>query len=111
MKTPMPEGGVWNNNFGVKYDDLKDRWNLLPIRAIRKVVGVLTYGARKYSDHNWSKVPNGYERYYSAALRHIAARAEGEKLDPETKLPHLAHAICCLIFIMELDEGEVQSGK
>lgn len=27
-----------------------------------------------------------------------------ERLDPESGLPHLAHAACCLLFALELDE-------
>ena len=28
----------------------------------------------------------------------------GEQLDPESKLPHLAHAVCCLLFILWFEE-------
>lgn len=86
---------------GVKYDSEKPRWDLLPIEPIEQVVGVLTYGAKKYDDENWRKVANQRSRYYAAALRHIVAWWKGEKLDPESGYHHLAHAMCCLIFLME----------
>jgi hypothetical protein len=86
---------------GVKYDNDKPRWDLLPMGPVEEVVKVLTYGARKYDDENWRKVDNQRSRYYAAAMRHIVAWWRGEKLDPETGYSHLAHAMCCLIFLME----------
>ena len=85
---------------GVKYDGQKPRWDLLHWPCINEVVKVLTVGALKYDDHNWQHVTNLRLRYFSAAQRHIVAWWEGEVLDPETGLHHLAHAICCLMFCM-----------
>ena len=50
---------------------------------------------------NWKKVPDRENRYVAAAFRHLVAHRLGERLDPETGEPHLAHAICCLTFILE----------
>lgn len=83
---------------GVKYDTGKDRWDLLPLKPLRYVVKVLTKGVKKYAPDNWKKVKNSKERYYSAMMRHIVSHKNEEWLDKETKLPHLAHALCCLIF-------------
>ncbi len=94
---------------GVKYDDGKLRWELLPIAPIEEVVKVLTYGAKKYDDENWRKVSNQRSRYYAAALRHIVAWWKGEKIDPESGCSHLAHAICCLVFLMEGANNENNS--
>lgn len=85
---------------GIKYDKQKDRWDLLPVEPMRQVVKVLTHGATKYAPDNWKKVEPYRDRYYAACLRHITAWRVGERMDPETKLPHLAHAVCCLIFIL-----------
>ena len=68
---------------------------------------MLTYGAVKYSAHNWRKVDNK-RRYYSAALRHIFACLKGELYDPDTQEHHLAHAICCLAFLLELDAEDAE---
>jgi hypothetical protein len=35
--------------------------------------------------------------------RHIWAWKEGEQNDPETGRHHLAHAMCCLMFLYEHD--------
>jgi hypothetical protein len=88
---------------GVKGDDGKDRWDLLPWEQVRDVVKVLTFGAKKYSPDNWQKVPDGRNRYFSAAFRHILAAHGGEKLDPESGLSHWAHAVCCILFAAWFD--------
>ena len=89
---------------GRKDDQAKLRYDLMPLDAERSVVEVLTYGARKYSPENWWKVPDLKTRYHAAARRHIAAWAGGEQLDPESRLPHLAHAMCCLLFVLQIEE-------
>lgn len=91
---------------GLKYDDGKLRWDLLPYDLIEEVVKVLTYGAKKYDDNNWQLVNNAEDRYFAAAIRHIVAWKKGEKYDKETGINHLAHAICNLLFLMYFDKGE-----
>ena len=86
---------------GVEHDTGKPDWSLLPLDATEKVVEVLTHGAEKYSRDNWKEVPNAENRYYSAMMRHVVSFRRGEYLDPESGLPHLAHAICCLLFLLE----------
>jgi hypothetical protein len=91
---------------GKKHDQQKDNWALLPLGPLRDVVKVLTKGAEKYSPGNWQKVPDARNRYYSAAMRHLTAWFEGERLDPEWSFPHLAHATCCLLFLAWFDVQE-----
>ena len=91
---------------GRKDDDGKPRWDLLPFKALSSVVDVLTYGARKYGPGNWRKVPRARSRYLAAAFRHLVAACRGEACDRESGLPHLAHAACCLLFLIELEDGE-----
>lgn len=89
---------------GVKGDAHKPRFELLPPHALETVASVLAHGAAKYSDDNWRRVEGGYGRYIAAALRHVYARMKGERLDPESGMPHLAHAVCSVLFAMELDK-------
>ena len=91
---------------GRKYDSEKPKLHLLPPKAVIEVGKVLTFGAAKYDPENWKKVPDLQNRYTSAALRHIFAHMDGEELDPETKLSHLAHAMCCLLFKLEIELEE-----
>ncbi len=88
---------------GVKFDQDKPQWTLVPFKALDEVVKVLTIGAKKYAPDNWKKVPNARQRYIDAAFRHMSAYAAGEKLDDETGKSHLAHAVCCLLFLLAFD--------
>ena len=85
---------------GAKHDGGKLRYSLLPKGTITEVLKVLEFGAKKYAPDNWMKVDNARTRYYDAALRHITAWHEGEKFDQETGVSHIAHALCCLHFLM-----------
>ena len=87
---------------GRKDDDGKDRWDLLPWRAVEAVVKVLTFGARKYAPNNWRLVEEPQERYWAALQRHLSAWRQGEWLDADSQLPHLACAACCLVFLLTL---------
>lgn len=92
---------------GRKDDAGKPRWSLIPDRGLEEVVKVLTYGARKYGDDNWREVEDGPRRYYDAAMRHLMAYRQGHWTDDESGLPHLAHAVASLLFIMALErEGQ-----
>lgn len=86
---------------GRKNDFGKPQWGLLLrdlVQEVADVVAVLTFGAKKYRARNWQLVTEGPERYLDALDRHMAAIAQGQWLDPETKLPHYAHALCSLFF-------------
>lgn len=93
---------------GMKHDQSKPRYSLIPAGALEAIVGVLEYGATKYAPDNWKHVENARERYYNASMRHIQSWWTGEQNDPETGLPHLAHAVCSLMFLMALkgEQGE-----
>ena len=90
---------------GRKFDGGKLQYGLVPPLALRETVKVLTFGAEKYEIDNWKNVPDSHRRYFDAAQRHLWAYKEGEITDPESGVNHLAHAICCIMFILDLDEG------
>jgi hypothetical protein len=93
---------------GVKNDSEKPRWELLPLATVEDMVKVLTYGAKKYAPDNWKHV-RPKERYLAAALRHLTAWQHGEVIDPESNLPHLAHALCSILFLHYLDSEKENS--
>ena len=76
---------------GMKFDSIKPRAYLLPPKALLEVSKVLTVGAEKFDEENWRKLDNHQNRYTGAALRHLFAHMDGEELDPETNLSHIAH--------------------
>lgn len=88
---------------GRKFDGNKLEYGLLPPYALEETVRVLTFGAQKYERDNWKKVPDSKRRYFDALQRHVWAWKQGEQIDPESGLHHLAHAMCCLMFLYEHD--------
>lgn len=93
---------------GKKSDDGKPRLSLLPWRAVQQIVAVLEFGAAKYGADNWQHVPNARQRYFDAAMRHLLAWWDGERLDAESGLPHLAHAGCCILFLLWSDKDATE---
>ena len=89
------------NMEGIKYDDSKPDYSLIPPRALHDLVKVLTFGAKKYDRHNWKKVENAEQRYFAAAQRHLWAVLRGETHDPESGEHHYAHALCCIMYLLE----------
>jgi len=85
----------------MKFDSEKLMYELIPTSSTKALAEVLTYGARKYKPENWRK--GELERYVGATMRHFEAWRAGEKLDPESGLPHLAHLITNVAFLIELD--------
>lgn len=97
---------------GMKFDGQKPRWSLFPTRVIQAIIGVLEYGAKKYAPENWRLVPEARKRYYDAAMRHTHDWWLGEDIDPESGHHHLAHALCCLVFLLALDlEAQSERSK
>lgn len=85
---------------GTKYDSGKDRYDLIDPEVEQELARVLTYGAIEYDDDNWRKVPEPQKRYYAALRRHIEKWRMGESVDPQSGMPHLAHAYACLHFLL-----------
>lgn len=93
---------------GKKDDGGKTRFDLVPPFAMRELAEVLTIGAKKYGEENWRQVKGRRQRYFAACMRHLWAWWMGEGYDPETNRSHLAHAMCCLAFLLEDDLGGTQ---
>lgn len=91
---------------GVKHDAGKPRFSLVPWAAMKAVVRVLEYGAREYGAWNWEVVEDQRTRYFDAAHRHLLAWWDGERSDKNTGESHLAHAICCCLFLLAVDLRE-----
>jgi hypothetical protein len=85
-----------------------ERMSQLPKAGLDALARVFAFGAGKYEPHNWRK---GYEwsKGRDAAVRHLLADIDGETYDPESGLPHLAHAgfhiLTGLTWLAEQGEG------
>ena len=89
-------------NEAIKQDAEKVRYDLLSPIALEQIAAVLTFGAKKYKDHNW-RGGLKWSRLLRAALGHILAYLRGEDKDPESGISHLAHAGCCIMFLLEYE--------
>lgn len=100
LGVPKAENGtVAVDGGGLRYNEGKLRYDLLPTDATQELVKVLTHGAKKYAARNWERgqlwsVP------YASLMRHLNAWHAGEDTDPESGLLHLAHAACNVAFLL-----------
>ena len=106
---PYPDGDpryFETSPVGQKHDASKPRYSLLPTGSVERVIDVLEFGATKYAPNNWQHVSDARTRYYDATMRHLSAWWQGEKYDAESGLHHLAHAACCILFLLWFERVE-----
>ena len=89
---------------GMKFDSNKLDYTLVPWEGMEEIVKVLEFGAKKYARDNWKHVENADTRYLAAAFRHLVQYNNGELTDSETGVSHLAHAGCCILFLLALEK-------
>lgn len=87
------------NALGLRYNNDKPRHSLIDPYALNELAKVLTFGAKKYKEHNWR---NGLSisETLDSLLRHVEAFNSGEDFDSESTLHHIAHAMCNCMFIL-----------
>lgn len=91
-------------NGAKKYDEDKSiMGELLKFKGFGAVSAVLTFGAKKYGRSNWTKL-HAQDRLLDAAIGHMYSHVQGEEFDKESGLPHIAHAVCSLLFLLEHSE-------
>lgn len=88
-----------------KFDSGKLEYDMFPDNVLQDVVKIMMYGAytKGYEKDNWKKCTD-INRYYNALRRHTEAWKAGEYYDVESGQPHLAHALCNLVFMHYLEE-------
>lgn len=79
--------------------------HLFPMTATIYGTLALLDGALKYGRANWRAAGVRASIYYDACLRHISRWFEGEDLDVDSGLPHLAHALACLVILIDAKEA------
>ena len=92
------------DNTKLKKGEGKTRWTALPFKQVEEVVKVLMFGDAKYSPGNWKTL--NPEPYKDAAMRHLISYISGDKKDSESGFSHLAHLICCALFMMWFDDND-----
>ena len=68
----------------------------VPMGPLMELAVAMTEGAMKYGRHNYRAIGVRSSVYFDACIRHLAAYWEGEDIDPDSGLPHLAKAMACL---------------
>ena len=95
-----------------KNDEGKEPIELVAPEFIFGTARVLGFGADKYAARNWEKGMR-WGRVFGALMRHLWAWWGGKaatrnfafsELDSETKVSHLWHAACCLMFLIAYEE-------
>lgn len=81
-----------------RYNENKPRYTLVSQPALAGLIGVLEYGANKYSADNWQKGLS-YKSIIDCMMRHINAMLVGEMEDPESGLLHIDHVQSNAMFL------------
>jgi hypothetical protein len=95
--------GEISESAGVRHDEGKTRFDLLPADALFEVARVFTEGAKKYDSRNWEK-GMAWNKHFAAMQRHLWKWEMGQSIDEESQLNHLAHAAfgCLALLAYEL---------
>jgi hypothetical protein len=73
----------------------------VPTGPLFEAGAVLLHGHCKYRGYNWRVAGVRSSIYYDAVMRHMMAWWEGENTDPDSGLPHIAHAISGLCVLRD----------
>jgi hypothetical protein len=76
---------------------------LIPPHAMEQTAWVHKLGADKYGAWNWRETGVCASTYVNAILRHLNAWRDGEDLDPESGISHLAHVACSANILMDAE--------
>ncbi len=107
---PCPAPAPLPPNPKQAYGDQKVPLHFVPAASLIHEAQAFREGARKYGPFNWRLNAVEAMTYIGAALRHLAAYADGEDFDPEIKLPthHLGLAKACLGIVLDsLETGNL----
>lgn len=74
----------------------KPQLHLIPPSALIEESMVMALGAEKYGPFNWREADVSASTYISAAKRHLLLWLDGEDIDPESGVSHLAHVRGCM---------------
>ena len=87
-------------NYEAKHDKGKYKPSLIYTSLLEELSKVREHGKKEYGSFtSWQTVEP--MRWLDAAIRHIRAVMDGEDFDKKSKLLHLAHAECSLMYAME----------
>ena len=74
---------------------------LIPPYAMEQTAWVHKLGAEKYGPYNWRETGVCATTYVAAIMRHLNAWRDGEDLDPESGISHIAHVACSCNILLD----------
>lgn len=101
----MSEVRITDPETGGQKGTKPERFDLMPFGPLEEVARVYGFGAEKYGERNYLK-GYAYGLALAALLRHVSAWAQGEDIDTDSGLNHLAHAAThCLNLMLFQQHG------
>jgi len=82
----------------------KLRYSLIEPEFIKQLAQVIAHGNEKYTPESWKN--NNKVVYIDALLRHLMEYMLGNKVDPDSGLPHLSHAAVNIMMVAWFEERE-----
>ena len=79
-----------------------EQYALIPSHPLAELARVYGHGALKYDANNWRK-GYAYTWSLSALWRHVEKFRQGESIDPDSGLHHLAHAAFHLFTLIDFE--------
>jgi hypothetical protein len=74
---------------------------LIPPYAMEQTAWVHKLGSEKYGPFNWRATGVCATTYVAAIMRHLNAWRDGEDLDPESGISHIAHVACSCNILLD----------
>lgn len=82
----------------------KPRLSLVPPAGLVYAALAMANGAEKYGPYNWREKKVQAMIYLEACQRHILSFQDGEENARDSGVPHLAHALACLLILIDAKE-------
>ncbi len=113
------EGELMSEQNGVDETNPKDligakkpRLSLVPPAGFVYAALAMANGADKYGPYNWRDKKVQVMIYLEAAMRHILSYQDGEENASDSGVPHLGHALACLLIIIDaLETGNLLDNR
>ncbi|WNV48160.1 hypothetical protein Ql52_gp024 [Caulobacter phage Quill_5.2] len=84
------EAGNSEAKVGLRFNNGKRRFDLIPPDGLAALADLFTIGSRKYAERNW-ELGMKYSNVFASLERHYQAWKSGEDRDEETGQLHMVH--------------------
>lgn len=79
----------------------KPRLSLVPPAGLVYAALAMANGADKYGPYNWREKKVQAMIYLEAAQRHLLSWQDGEENATDSGVPHLGHALACILILID----------